>query len=204
MVEGRRETPKDAILAALGSSAAIGAAILNFDPAAAQARIAKLPWVGSVTVQRRLPGTILVHLVERVPLARWQHDKKTVVIDAEGQPLTEAQVAQFGELPLVVGEGAPSETQALLDDLKPYPDIAKLVTASVRVAGRRWDLHIDPKIVVQLPEKDIDEALKTLQQLITEKNLLDRDVSTVDLRVPNRVTVEPAGLIENHPKGTRL
>jgi len=192
LVEGRQQTAKDAIIAALGDGASTGAPILSFDPAAAQARLAKLPWVSAVTVERRLPDTILVHLTERVPLARWQHETRTVVIDGDGKELPNARPEQFPSLPLVVGSDAPSETQNLLTALKPYPDIEKLMTAAVRVSERRWDLHLDPKIIVKLPEKDVEGALARLSQLITEQKILERDVVAIDLRLPDRLIVQPA------------
>jgi cell division protein FtsQ len=189
-VEGRQQTSRDAIYAALGANS--GAPILTFDPAAAQARISKLPWVASATVERILPDKILVHLVERVPLARWQHENRTVVIDSEGKELPDARPDQFASLPLVVGAGAPTETQKLLQDLKEYPDVQKLVTASVRVSERRWDLHLEPDVIVRLPEEDVDLALGRLAQLIDEKKILERNVSAIDLRMPDRLILEPA------------
>ncbi len=191
LVEGRQQTSKDAILAALGNSASNGAPILSFDPDAAQARLAKLPWVASATVERRFPDTILVHINERVPMARWQHDTRTVVIDGQGAPLPDADLTQFSSLPLVVGSDAPGETQNLLKALKPYPAIRNIMTAGVRVGERRWDLHLEPNVIARLPEKDIDAALARLSQLITEQKILDRNIAAIDLRLPDRLVVEP-------------
>ena len=189
-VEGRQQTSRDAIFTALGISA--GAPILAFDPAAAQGRIVKLPWVASATVERILPDKILVHLVERMPLARWQHENRTVVIDAEGKELPDARPEQFPNLPLVVGAGAPAETQKLLSALNDYPAVQKMTVAAVRVSERRWDLHLAPNIVVRLPEQDIDTALGRLAQLIGNDKILERNVIAIDLRLPDRLILEPA------------
>jgi cell division protein FtsQ len=170
VVEGRQQTPKDALTQAIATGA--GAPIFSFDPAAAQARIAKLPWVASATVERRLPDTILVHLIERVPLARWQHEGHTVVIDTEGDELTEAKLDQFSQLPLVVGTDAAGQAHAFLEIMRDYPEIMEKVTAAVRVSERRWDLHLQPKIVAKLPEKNVEVALRRLSQLITEDKML--------------------------------
>lgn len=192
VVEGRDQTSSESVISALGSSAADGAPILAFDPRAAQARIAKLPWVATATVERRLPNTILVHIIERVPLARWQHDNKTVVIDAEGTPLPDAKPEQFATLPLVVGSDAPAETQNLLAALENYAAVQQVMTAAVRVGERRWDLHLEPNIIARLPEKDVDGALKRLSDLITDKKILERNVAAIDLRLPDRLVIEPA------------
>jgi cell division protein FtsQ len=199
LVEGRRQTAKDDILAALGTGAATGAPILNFDPAAAEARLVKLPWVATAAVERRLPDTILVQLTERVPMARWQHETKTVVIDAEGNTLPNADPAQFASLPLVVGADAPAETKTLLDALKTYPSVQNAMTAAVRVSERRWDLHLEPNAIAKLPEKDIDAALLRLSQLIAEQKILERGVTSIDLRLPDRLIVEPS--VVTHASG---
>lgn len=198
-VAGRQQTSKEAISSALGTS--IGAPIFGFDPAAAQARIAKLPWVASVTVERLLPDTIFVRLTERQPLARWQHEGRTVVIDVQGAELPNADADQFGNLPLVVGTDAPRETRALLDDLKDYPAVADKMIAAVRVGERRWDLHLQPKVVVRLPEVGQQAALKLLASLIIEKKILDRDITAIDMRLPDRMTIESAHPLAPHSDG---
>jgi len=189
-VEGRKETPKEAILSALGTSE--GSPILSFDPAAAQTRIAKLPWIAAATIERRLPDTIVVHLTERVPMARWQHDNHTVIIDTMGIPLSDAHVDQFANLPLVVGTDAPAQTQVLLYNLNNFPAVQQATTAAVRVSERRWDLHLQPNIIARLPEKDVDDALLRLSKLITDDKILERDLVAIDLRLPDRIGLEPA------------
>jgi cell division protein FtsQ len=199
IVEGRRQTDRNALSTALGIGA--GAPIFGFDPAAAQARIAKLPWVASVAVERLLPDTIFVRLTERQPLARWQHEGRTVVIDMQGQELPDADPGQFAELPLVVGADAPPETRALLDALKDYPAVADKMTAAVRVGGRRWDLHLQQKIIARMPEAGLEGALKLLSGLIVDKKILERDITAIDLRLPDRLIIESAHPISAHPDG---
>ena len=45
------------------------------------------------------------------------------------------------------------------------------------------------KAAPSLPEKDADQALATLADLDREKKLLSRDITAIDLRLPDRVTV---------------
>lgn len=190
VVEGRGHTDKVALYVAIGASA--GAPIFAFDPAAANDRIGRLPWVASATVERLLPDVIRVRLEERVPIARWQHEGKTVVIDREGTTLPDARPEQFATLPLVVGKDAPRETQTLLDQLNDFPDIARITTSAVHVGGRRWNLYLQPKILVRLPEQNIGGAFYRLAGLIRDQKLLERDIVALDLRIPDRLIFEPA------------
>lgn len=199
VVEGRQQANKDNLLTALGTSS--GAPILSFDPAAAQSRIAKLPWVASATVERRLPDTILVRLTERVPMARWQHDDRTIVIDSEGAELPEAKLDQFSQLPLVVGADAAGQAHSLLETLKDFPAVQQKMTAAVRVSERRWDIHLQPKVVARLPEKDMTRALDRLSDLIVDQKILDRDIVAIDLRDPSKMFLEPGKSSTPHPAG---
>ncbi len=198
-VEGLQHASKESIYAALGTIS--GAPILSFDPSAAQARIAKLPWVASAVVERRLPDMILVRLTERVPMARWQHENRTVVIDTEGAELPEAKLEQFPQLPLVVGADAAGQAHSLLETLKDYPAIEQKMTAAVRVSERRWDIHLQPKTVAKLPETDMTRALGHLSDLITDQKVLERDIVTIDLRDPSKMFLEPGPSGSSRPIG---
>jgi cell division protein FtsQ len=190
IVKGRQQESKDSVFDALGTQQ--GAPILGFDSAAATARLVKLPWIESATVERRLPDTIVVLLTERVPAALWQHDDHIVVIDADGQVLPAAKAEDFPKLPLVVGFGADKEAQNFLTLLKAYPDIQSKTDSAVRVGDRRWDLHMLSKIVVRLPEQDVETALHRLSVLMAQEKVLDRDIVAIDLRIPDRLIIEPA------------
>jgi cell division protein FtsQ len=190
VVEGRRQSNKDDIFDALGTVS--GAPIFDLDTRAAAARLAKLPWVGTAVVERRLPDTVAVILTERAPAARWQNDQHLYVIDSEGHVLNAANPADFTALPVVVGAGADREASSFLAQLKNYPSIASHTDSAVRVGERRWDLHMQPKITVRLPEQDVGLALHRLSVLIDQEKILDRDVTSIDLRIPDRLIVEPA------------
>ena len=66
---------------------------------------------------------------------------------------------------------------------------AKKRAASVLVAERRWNLRLTNGMDVRLPETDLQSALDRLVALDREKKLLSRDITTVDLRLPDRITV---------------
>ncbi len=63
LLEGRVHTPKRTILRAV--SVRRGDPILTVDPHRIATRVAAISWVESVVVERRLPGTLYVRIVER-------------------------------------------------------------------------------------------------------------------------------------------
>jgi cell division protein FtsQ len=50
-------------------------------------------------------------------------------------------------------------------------------------------VFVELRVTVKLPEKGIGEALAELVKLDAKSKLLDRDVSVIDLRLPDRITV---------------
>ena len=186
-VEGRETTDRETILAAL--AAGPGTPILAVSPTHVKEQLEALPWVRTAVIERRLPGTLYVRLVERKPLALWQHGGKLELVDREGNVIPVARLDRFAKLPLVVGEGAASHAAELIEMLGSNPDLAARVTAAVRVGGRRWNLRIDNAIDVLLPADEMATAWSQLAQLERSSAILKREVLTIDLRLPDRLVL---------------
>jgi cell division protein FtsQ len=189
VIEGRDHTPEPLLNAAIGVH--VGDPMLGFSLEEARKRIEALSWVQYAAVERRLPGTLLVSLTERKPFAIWQNQGKFVLIGRDGQVVANEDIAAFGELPLVVGAGAPEAATALLDALAAWPDLQSHVVAAVRVGERRWNLRLKNGADVMLPEGAVVPALAKLMELQTSQALLDRPLATVDMRLPDRLVVRP-------------
>ncbi|WP_119168578.1 cell division protein FtsQ/DivIB [Algihabitans albus] len=185
LVEGRNRTMSAEVLAALDVGR--GSPTLRFDPTEARDRLMALSWIADARVERRLPNLIFVRLQERQPLALWQLHGRLNVIDTDGAIIEGAEPARFAALPLLVGEGAPERAGNLLALLDRAPDLAELVIAAVRVGERRWNVVLEGDIEVRLPEVGAVEAWEQLAELVRDEALLERDVVTIDLRLPDRL-----------------
>lgn len=186
-VEGRERADREAVLNAL--AVARGMPILAVDPAQAKRRLESIPWIRSASVERRLPDTLQVRVVERQPLAFWQRHGKLVLIDREGTVITGDRLDRFGHLLVLVGPDAPAAGAALIDMLGTEPDLAGHVAAAVRVGGRRWNLRLDNGIDIALPEQDAAAAWRRLAQLERSDSILERNIQMVDLRLPDRLVL---------------
>lgn len=187
LVVGRHQTTRQELLAAV--RLARGAPILAFDLEAAKKRIEVLPWVRTAAVERLLPDTVLLRLDERRPLALWQHKGRFALIDHQGEVIIEDGLERFADLPLVVGEDAPGHASDLLDILESQPRLMTLVKAAVRVGGRRWNVRLDNGIDVRLPEEDPGAAWARLAEYQRTHRVLARDITVLDLRLPDRLIV---------------
>jgi cell division protein FtsQ len=186
-VEGRETTDAATIMAALAADR--GTPILAVSPSRAKQQLESLPWVRSAAIERRLPGTLIVRLAERHPLAVWQHQGKLELIDKQGEVIPVKDLGRFAKLPTVVGERAAVHAAALLELLGREPELAARVSAAVRVDNRRWNVRIDNAIDVLLPEEDLQGAWARLAALERQSSVLKRDVQTVDMRLPDRLVL---------------
>jgi cell division protein FtsQ len=186
-VEGRGKTAKEAILHAIGAER--GTPILAISPAEVKERLEALAWVKSASVERLLPDTLHIRLVERTPLALWQRHGKLHLIDREGVVITSERLERFPGLLVVVGEDAPPHAAELVDMLGSEADLKKRVTAAVRIGERRWNLRFDNGIDVQLPEHEAANAWTQLAKAERVSRVLARDVEVIDLRLPDRLVV---------------
>ena len=190
LVVGRRETDRGELLAAVGLKR--GDTILTFDVDEARSRIEGLPWVKSAQVERAFPDAIRITIVEREPLALWQNEGRLQLIDIEGRPIRSGDLRRYRDLPILVGPDAPEHAPALLAMTASQPELARRVTAAVRVGGRRWNLRFDERLEVRLPEHQPATAFAHLAALQREHALLERDIVAVDLRFTDRLVVQLA------------
>ncbi len=184
---GERELARDEILRTAGITDRTS--LLFLDASQARVRLLTNPWIAEATVLKLYPGRLRIEIKERVPFALWQKDARTSLISVDGTVLEPAVPERFAKLPLVVGSGAAQAAPAFLDLVAHYPSVSRLITASVLVAERRWNLRLANGVDVMLPEADPEAALRLLTDLDRDKNLLARDIVAVDLRLADRVTV---------------
>jgi len=188
-VRGRAHTPQDKLVTALGLT--VGQPILGIDLVAIHDRIRHIGWVEQATVERRLPGTIHVTIRERVPVALLQTDSDHQLIDQSGTIITGADPREFSHLRVVAGDGAANNAAQILAILKTEPELFAEVWAVSFRAKRRWDVHLKNGIDVRLPETDPISAWSRLAILDRAKQITNRDLAVIDLRVPHQLVVEP-------------
>jgi cell division protein FtsQ len=186
-VSGRVQTSTEKILAAVGMFQ--GQSLLDLDTEAAKQRVEALGWVRAAAVSRYFPDTIHIELSERRPFALWQNNGELSVIDREGEVITTENLGHYSKLPVVVGHGARIAAAELIDVLVTEPSLYSQVQAAARVGGRRWNLHLENGIKIQLPASNQGSAWQRLALLEQDYKILKRDIETIDLRVSDRLAV---------------
>lgn len=164
--------------------------LFAFNPAEARALIEQISWVETARVERRWPDTIFVDLKERQPLAIYERANGPVLIDREGEALTDYQLERFDDLLIVSGTGANTKAQELVDLLASEPVIERRIAGAEWIGGRRWNLITHSGASIRLPADDIGLALRSLAMAQEDKALLDSDPVYIDLRSHDRIILK--------------
>jgi cell division protein FtsQ len=188
LIEGQYNTKEEDILATLNADKSTPILSLNLE--AIKNNLQRNPWIKNVAIiERRLPNTIYIRLIERVPIAIWQFNEKVFLIDEEGYKIT-ADIGIFTNLPHVVGSDANIYTSKLIQDLARHPELAKKITSSVLYGKRRWNLNLEQDITVKMPDSGFDRALDYLAGLDMKNLLFNQHYKTIDLRDSSKFYIE--------------
>ena len=188
VINGRKQLSQDEVLAVGGVNGR--SSLLFLDAATVRDKLKANPWIADATILKLYPGQLQIDIVERSAFALWQEDGRLSVIADDGAVLEPYVSRRFLNLPLVVGKGAATRARDFLTLLDRYPQVRSVTKAAIFVGERRWNLRLKDGLDVRLPENDVGNALAALSKLDKDQRLFSRDIVAVDMRLPDRLTVQ--------------
>jgi cell division protein FtsQ len=161
-------------------------------------KLLKYGWIEDAHVSRRLPDTLLVHIVERKPTAVWQDRGRLALIGSNGVWLEPVRADAMPDLPLVIGPGANQQEAAYQKLLGAAPALRPSVKAATWVGNRRWNLTFESGETLALPEGDAAaaHALVKFAELDGVKPLLGKGWLRFDMRDPSKLVARRPGEAE--------
>lgn len=199
-VRGRAHTPRDILVAA--TDLRLGDPILGINIDAVHKRISAIGWVEDVIVERRMPSTIRISIRERLPMGLLQTADGHQLIDAHGVIIKNAKASDFTHLPVITGDESAVHADKILSVLKTEPELFAEVWAISYQSGRRWDVHLRNGIEIRLPEAEPRQAWSRLAIMERRKQIINRDLAVIDLRIPEQLIVEPNIPVRGKGKST--
>jgi cell division protein FtsQ len=182
-IAGNHRSNPDDILAALGF--APGQSIFSADVQAARLHLRSLEWVADARVRRQYPDLITVSIVEKLPFALWETPNGSYVVERSGRTIGLFDPHTFPHLPAIFGAGAPQNAAEIIDAVAAHRATSARVAGYARISERRWNLLLNDDVIVELPEEGWARELDVLEHLIVDTGVLERDVSEIDLRLPD-------------------
>ena len=162
----------------------------DLDPDAIRDELVRLDAVADVAVVLELGGALRVDVTQREPALVWRQASGLELLDATGHRVAFIDRRDGrADLPLITGRGADRAAPEALALLATAAPLGARVTALTRQGERRWDVVLKDGPVIQLPETGARAALERVLGMDAAMDLLARDVTTVDLRNPDRPSV---------------
>ena len=189
-LEGARFLTPTSVLAALGTDTA--ASVFD-DPARFVAKVESIPLVAHARVRRRLPGTLVVTIVERTPVALIPTSEGFRGVDSAGRRLPIDPALSAFDAPIVLPPSGARDTAAdrqlfnLLGAMRAQnPALFDAIEEAHRVSSTEWQLKTARQRVRIVPQV----TLARLEDIFpVEQDLARRRIraAELDLRFRNLV-----------------
>lgn len=186
-ISGNSRISEIDVLQALGLDGDMSLPALDVEKA--RAALELLPWVKEASVRKIYPDKLAVKLTERKPYAVWQKNGAVDIVDGQGRVIVPYNAADGRGLPFFIGRGAADNAREFLSGMRQFPDLARQARAYIRVADRRWDILLNDGLRIKLPEQEPFARLAEAERLDRRAGLFSRDITELDLRLSDRITV---------------
>ncbi|MEM6760728.1 MAG: cell division protein FtsQ/DivIB [Pseudomonadota bacterium] len=162
----------------------------DLDLEAIRETLTYMPPVENATVRIKPGGVLHLDITPRTGVVIWRTAQALYLVDAHGVEFAELSArAARPDLPVIAGQGAPDHIDEALRLIAAAAPLGARLRGLVRLGERRWDVVLTRDQRILLPETGAVRALERVIALETAQELLSRDVSRVDLRLPHRPTV---------------
>ncbi len=149
-------------------------------------------WVKRASIKKVLPSTLKINVTENDPYAIYFQQGKSFLIDLDGSIVTEINLDNYeDDLLFVRGENSPELLEQLIRDISiTFPNLSQTLEEVEFIEKRRWNLKLKNKLLVKLPDENIQKSLKNLKQLFEEQELMESNIIEIDLRIPGRAALK--------------
>ena len=149
-------------------------------------------WVKRASIKKILPSTLIINVIENDPYAIYLQEGKSFLIDIDGTIITEINLDNYeNELLFVKGENSPELLEQLIRDISiVFPNLIQNLDELEFIEKRRWNLKLNNKLLVKLPDENIQHSLKNLKQLFKDQEVMQSNIIEIDLRIQGRAAIK--------------
>ena len=162
----------------------------DLDIADLRKRVLTLPPVEIAEARIKGGGILHIKVNEKTPALLLKEKIGFTVLSRQGEFIRSVSSREhFSGLPVIIGKGAENAAAQANAIFKEIYGKLDQVRGLVFVGQRRWNLIMASGQVVMLPEKNPEHAIQKIIILDEAEQILSRNISVFDLRLPSRITV---------------
>ncbi|MDR3031310.1 MAG: cell division protein FtsQ/DivIB [Holosporales bacterium] len=159
-------------------------------------RIKEIGWIKEVVIKKFLPNTLDIKIVQKTPVAIFQHNSTFTIIDEKGNYIEDITPTATN-LPIVAGEDANINVGSILESIAKYEIVKTKLNSLAFIRKRRWDIFICGGIQIKLPDNNIDDALSILSIILKQNNFNKKTIKSIDIRTKDNVIINGLKFKEN-------
>jgi cell division protein FtsQ len=145
-------------------------------------------WVEELYIERVLPNTIKISIIEKEAIGIWQYEMSNKLITKNGEIISTANINKFKiDLPIIHGNHANKNANSILKILETNKVLTKNIWSLDYINNRRWNLHFKQGIIVLLPSEGVLRAWNKIIKLQKNYDVLNLGLTELDLRNPNKI-----------------
>lgn len=151
------------------------------------------PLIKKVNIKRFLPNKMVIYIKEKEIVAKVynieQKNFEFVQDNGFSLPFYTSRI----RLPLLIGNFQPKDFADFYHKLVKNRKSSILInnlSDVICIFGFRFDIVLNRKILVNLPEEDVNLALDLLENLIQENHALEKNIKRIDLRIKGKIFIE--------------
>jgi cell division septal protein FtsQ len=182
----------------------LGTNLFHLDIAGLRRDVSSLPWVSRVEIEKKLPDTLKVRIVERIPIALVQSNDTIRYVDDRGVAFAGLSPASGdSDLPLISGaqSGDLPRSVAILRTLRAQdPDLYSRISEMHPLPPGGFaffdrELHA----FVYANEEEVSSKWRDLRSIARAEHLGRGDIAYVDLRFNGQIVIKPLRMMPETP-----
>jgi cell division septal protein FtsQ len=143
--------------------------------------------IENVTLKYTLPTKLTITIKEREPIMFYHNsDGKVKIIDSNFNEFFDSHV-KLEYLIYLRGKYRENAVRELLKTAAKFPLIYENLTEIENFFDYRFNIILNNRLEVSLPEKNVERYFKILEGYTTKYNLLKTNIYRIDFRNPNKV-----------------
>ena len=148
-------------------------------------RLDKLNFIENINIKKKYPSIINIQAKETDLIAITYFNQKKYFVGQNGNFIIAKQISNKKKLPTIFGKFEPDDYIFLQRELLNQKIDLDEITRYYFHKNKRWDLYFANNIIIQLPNKNISEAINLFKKFTSKNNINSNTI--IDLRIKNRL-----------------
>ena len=152
--------------------------------------IRRIKWVKKINIKHNYKNTLSIEIDEEIPLGIYVQNDNQILFSENLIILKNLKKNHnFSNLILFFGENSIINSKILIENLA--ENLINNIITAIYVSNRRWDLVLENKIILRLPEENIKDAIKNYEHIylnLSTKEL--KEIESIDLRIKKQAIIK--------------